>query len=521
MKTIGDHVLGGVATTVCPFCGTGCGMLLDDGAAYPLLNHPIARGALCLRGWSAGELLRSPARLRRARARDRGGTHLHVRHEDALLDVAAALKRLVDRHGGECIGILGSARITTEEQLLLRRLACTLDTPHLDSFQRLGCLEYGEGPLSDLDEGSRLLVVGVDVATRMAQAGRHLMDARRHGAEVRFVASRRLQFAGEHLTTCLPGREVDEAVRLADGDLVLWSAELALQGQAGPAIRRLGPLGAEYLVDYANQQGLLETGIHPRDGGASAYEMLQRAADGQLKALLIFADDPFEFFPDLAAHAFASAEMVVVVDAVQTRSTAEADVVFPGALLAEKRGTVRGGGGGAGQALEPVQQPLAGWTEGMVARRLLELLGGEMDIPPHGFVPGPDAPPADVPTPEFPFLATLDAGTLWENHALVKATITAWREARAGATDYPDGYLSISPSDARTLGIRAWAPVRLESDTGGVTLTARLDPRVVEGSVALPMRCWERAGTALGALALDPCLRIPIFRPRAVRLGRG
>jgi len=208
------------------------------------------------------------------------------------------------------------------------------------------------------------------------------------------------------------------------------------------------------------------------------------------------------------------------VDALETRSTAEADVVLPGALLAEKDGTVHSGSSG-GQALDPVQAPLGGLTEGLVAERLIELLGGEKDTAPHAFTRGPDAPGADAPTPMYPFIATLDVGTLWENNALVRATVTAGREALAGVTDYPDGYVALTPSDARAFGIKAWAPARVESDTGGVTLTARLDERVLEGTVALPMRCWELAGSSLGALELDPCLRIPIFRPRAVRLGPG
>lgn len=515
------HSPGDVVTTVCPFCGTGCGLLLDDGAAFPLVNHSISRGALCLRGWSSGELLRSPARIRYARARDRGGTQRPVAPADALLDVASRLRQLVDRHGGECVGILGSARITTEELSLVRRLAGALGTPHLDSFQRLGCHASDAAGLSAVEAASRLLVVGVDLGMRHPQVGRRVRDAVRRGASVRFLASRRVRTAGVRLRTCHPGREVAEAERLADNDLVLWSSELALQGQAGSALRQFGAMRSEYLRDYVNQLGLLEAGVHPGEGGASAFEMLQRAARGDLKALLVFSDDPFEFFPALAARAFAAAELVVVVDAVETRSVAEADVVLPGALLAEKRGTVASGGRDGVQQLDPVQRPIGGLTEGMVAERLLQLLGNDASQPPLALTRGPDAPAADTPTSVFPYVATLDVGTLWENHALVRATITAKREVQAGVTDYPDGYVALAPADARTRGLRAWAPVRVESDTGAVTLTARLDPRVLEGTVALPMRCWEPVGIALGALALDPCLRIPIFRPRAVRLAPG
>jgi predicted molibdopterin-dependent oxidoreductase YjgC len=375
--------------------------------------------------------------------------------------------------------------------------------------------------LSAIETASRLLLVGVDAAVRHPQAGRRVREAIRRGARVRSVASRHVRDTVAAVTTCLPGHEVEEAARLADHDLVLWSSELALHGQAGAALARFGAMHSEYLRDYVNQLGLFEAGLYPPDDGASAFAMLQRAAAGELKALLIFADDPFEFFPALAARAFAATDLVVVVDAVETRSTAEADIVFPGALLAEKHGTVHSGGNRGAQSLAPVQRPPSGLTEGTVANRLMHLFGSDADRAPLAFTRGRDGPAADAPSSSYPFIATLDVGTLWENHALVKATITARREMLAGVTDYPDGYVALAPADARTLKLRAWAPVRVTSDAGAVTLTARLDERVLEGTVALPMRCWESAGSALGALELDPCLRIPIFRPRAVRLGPG
>jgi anaerobic selenocysteine-containing dehydrogenase len=117
-------------------------------------------------------------------------------------------------------------------------------------------------------------------------------------------------------------------------------------------------------------------------------------------------------------------------------------------------------------------------------------------------------------------VAALDTSTFWLNHALVRATVTAWREARGPLADFPGGWLALSPEDAKALGVRTGTTVKVESDTGAVDLAARVDPRTLPGTVGVPMQAWERAGGALGALALDPSLRIPVFRPRAVRVGR-
>ena len=130
------------ATTVCPFCGTGCSMLLVDSTAYPRLHHPVTQGALCLRGWSTGELGGSPLRVETAYQRRRGEPLRPARVEEALAAAADRLLGIRDAYGGASIGILGSARITVEEVLLLRRLAHALGTPHLDSLQRLGYVPF-------------------------------------------------------------------------------------------------------------------------------------------------------------------------------------------------------------------------------------------------------------------------------------------------------------------------------------------------------------------------------------------
>jgi len=514
---------GELSTIACPFCGAGCSVALVDGEAFPLLGDPSARGALCQRGWSAGELLFSPLRLVGARLRERGGTAVAVSVDVALERSAARLADIRGRHGGASIGILASARLTLEELRLLGDLARTIGTPHLDSMQRLGCVPEPSRGLDAIDGASRLTVVATDLAVRHPQAYRRVLEALERDVPVRWVGSQETALA--RLATerihCLPGREVETAAQaVRDDELVLWSSEPALHGQGGPALRRFGGSRVVRLGDYVNQRALLAAGAFPGADGWSAYEMLLRAAAGELKALLIFADDPFEFFPDLAARAFAALEFVLVGDAVATRTTEAADAVLPGALLAEKTGTLVAADDSR-RMLEAAHSPPAGISEGDVALRLVTLLGGEAGgARTPAFALGPDGPAADEPTSAFPFVAALDASTLWCGHALVQATITARREAWGPRADFPDGWVSLCAADAKALGVRSGWTVRVESDGGAVQLAVRIDGRTAEGTVGIPMSCWERAGTVLGALALDPCLRIPVFRPRPVRLSR-
>lgn len=511
------------ATTVCPFCGAGCGILLRGAAAFPLQHHSVGQGALCLRGWCGAEPLWSPLRVTAPVVRGRHGIPGAPPVEDALALVAARLREIRERHGAGSIGILGSARITVEESRLLLRLARALGTPHLDSFQRLGYLPFPPAPLERIESAGRLIVLGADLAGLHTQVARRVLRAQSGGTPVRFVHSRHVQLArlaGEHVVAP-PGRELEALGPLAAGDLVLVSSELALAGQGARAAALLPRDRTLFLGEYANQRGMVEAGVHPGADGLSAFEMLRRAAAGELKALLVFADDPFEFFPALAGEAFARLELSVVTDAVETPTARRADIVLPGALFAEKDGTVVSTGGEF-QELAAAVAPPAGWTEGRIASHLIERLdGGAAALPaPAPPAVGGDGVAPEPPEPARPFLAALDAGWMWSGHALIRASATAWREARTVFADFPQGFVSIHPEDARTLGIRMFAPVTLESADGAVTLPARPSPRAAQGTVLVPIHLWESAGANLGALVFDEGLRIPVFRPRAVRVSR-
>ena len=54
--------------TICPYCGTGCGLVLkvENGraaASYPDRENPVSKGSLCVKGWVAHEFVHHPERL--------------------------------------------------------------------------------------------------------------------------------------------------------------------------------------------------------------------------------------------------------------------------------------------------------------------------------------------------------------------------------------------------------------------------------------------------------------------------
>ncbi len=517
-----------LAATVCPFCGVGCGLVVEGENAFPLRYHPITQGSLSIRGWSTGELSRSPLRVKGASVRSPNGSPQPIEISQAIELIVERLQSLRDRYGSEVIGILGSARLTNEENRLIRQLAVALGTPHLDSFQRLGYLPINSVGLGSLEEASTINVLAVDLAHRFPQVFKRVSEALKRGTIVRFFDSRQVQLArmvtghvrplpGQELSTFIGTGKEGHGTQNSE-EVVLVSSEIALQGQGVKAVEGLQGHKVMFLTDYVNQKGMIDAGVRPFPNGASAYEMLQRALTGDLKALLIFADDPFEFFPELATQAFSQIDFIVVVDSVETQGMKYAHVILPGALLAEKEGTFTNFEGRV-QTLEPVTSPSAGLTERQILEGILRLLGETPEVSEsEPFSVNSTSIEPDNPTEERPFIVSLDSGTFWNNHALAKASITVWREMRRPFVDFPDGYVIVNPEDARELGIRMFAPVRVESADGEVTLPANIDERAARGTLLVPMFLWEKVGKALGALQFDSSLKIPIFRPTAVKI---
>jgi len=95
----------GTATTFCRLCEVGCGLVaeLDDEGAITRLRpdkgHPVTRGFACNKGLLALEVHRDPARLSAPQRRSADGTWVEQSWDDALDDIAARLRAVIEEHG--------------------------------------------------------------------------------------------------------------------------------------------------------------------------------------------------------------------------------------------------------------------------------------------------------------------------------------------------------------------------------------------------------------------------------------
>ena len=113
--------------TTCPYCGCGCGLLLEvlDGrltGTYPCKTSPVNQGQLCIKGWNAHEFVHSPNRLASPLVRKDGA--LETATWDEALDLCVEkLKAISEVHGPDSIFFCSSARCTNEENYLLQKFA--------------------------------------------------------------------------------------------------------------------------------------------------------------------------------------------------------------------------------------------------------------------------------------------------------------------------------------------------------------------------------------------------------------
>ncbi len=135
-------------STVCSYCGVGCRLQLEvaDGrivATTPDWDGPANHGLLCVKGRFGWVYVHDRARLTRPRVRrsllgGEGAELVEVDWDTALDVVARELVAVRQRHGGEALGLLASAKCSNEENYLFQKLARQLlDTNNVDHCARL------------------------------------------------------------------------------------------------------------------------------------------------------------------------------------------------------------------------------------------------------------------------------------------------------------------------------------------------------------------------------------------------
>ncbi|MSP59999.1 MAG: 2Fe-2S iron-sulfur cluster binding domain-containing protein [Myxococcales bacterium] len=137
--------------SVCPYCGTGCGITLNAARGEllgitPVMDSPAADGALCVKGQYGTDFIASPDRLTKPLIRDRdpstglravGGGFREASWDEALTLVAGRLAGNLRDHGPDTFAAWASARTTSEANYLLMKFTRgVIGTNNIDNCQR-------------------------------------------------------------------------------------------------------------------------------------------------------------------------------------------------------------------------------------------------------------------------------------------------------------------------------------------------------------------------------------------------
>ena len=200
--------------TTCPYCGTGCELKVGtrDGRltqVLPVNGAPVSRGHLCVKGRYAFDFASSPDRVTDPLVRTGSGWQV-VSWEDAIDLVAARLREVIDRHGPDSLGVLGSARATNEDNYLAQKFArivagtnnvdCCARVCHTPSAAALKAM-LGTGAstnaFDDIEIARTILVCGANATENHPIVGARIKQAARRGARLIVIDPRAIELAGD------------------------------------------------------------------------------------------------------------------------------------------------------------------------------------------------------------------------------------------------------------------------------------------------------------------------------------
>lgn len=671
--------------TTCAYCGVGCELEVGVAdkrivRARPVIDAPVGKGHLCVKGRYAFGFNHAPDRLRQPLLRAADGW-TPASWDEALSFSAAGLRRILNERGPGAIGVLGSARATNEDNYLTQKLArVVLGANNVDSCARVchtataaamkAMLGTGAATNSfdDIERARTILVAGANPTenhptigarikqrVKSTQAQLILIDPRatelaplaayhlrpQPGTDIALFNALAQVIVGENLAdqVFLSARVTEfeafrafvapwtperaEAICGVPADMIRGAARLYARGAPAMAMHGLGltehtqgtesvmalvnlalltgnlgkpGAGVNPLRGQNNVQGAAHMGCDPtiltgsvaiedrralfeavwnapvpRDRGLDLLGMIDAAAAGRLKALIIVGYDILPTLADLTATraALAKLELVIVLDIFLNETAATfAHVVLPAASAFEKEGTFMNAERRVQRVRAAVTPPGEAWPDWRIiaglARHMGHAAGFEFDsaesiwneirsVWPEGrgityprldsgglqwpcrdeadpglailhaqqfakSVTAPLARIAYVPTPEtvtadYPFILSTGR-TLYQFNAVTMTMRTPNADLR------PTDTLEMAPSDAEALGLRDGERVRVESRYGAATLPLEITDRMTAGRL---FATFHDAGAAVNRRTSphrDRIVHAPEYKVTAVAVRR-
>jgi NADH-quinone oxidoreductase subunit G len=392
-------------------------------------SEPVNHGWLCDKGRYGIEWVHSDRRVLEPQVRDSGSTR-EVSWPDALDRAADAIEKAKQLHGPDSIAMLGGARGTNEDAYVWSvLLKGVIGSDHADAQLGDGLpadfvLGMERAEIADVDRASAIVVVDHDLREQLPVL---FLRVRRASLELGVPIIDLAPVAhelSEHATVVarrVPGESIaanvhDEIARVTEGRdgpviVVVGRGNLAagsdaVVGAAAALSRTHGDVKFLSALRRGNVHGALDAGLAPgflpgrvtldagrtwfterwggvpAERGLDAEGILQAAADGKIRVLILLGADPLRDFPDvtLARRALDAVDTIIAVDGFASDSARRADVFLPCTLAGEKAGTVTNLEGRVqrlGRKVAPEGTAMDDWR---IAAELSLRLGRDLDV---------------------------------------------------------------------------------------------------------------------------------------------
>ncbi len=200
--------------SVCPYCGTGCGIYIDvkddkiTGITTDELD-PVGKGNLCVKGRFGVTFIHHPDRLKNPLIKS-GGKFKEASWDEAISLITRRFLEIRGKYGPETIGGFGSARATNEDNYMFQRMMrAGIGTNNIDNCARLchmpaaAALKMSFGisastsSFSDLEYSDVILVVGSNTTEAHPIGALHIKWAHTRGARLIVVDPRKIPLVEE------------------------------------------------------------------------------------------------------------------------------------------------------------------------------------------------------------------------------------------------------------------------------------------------------------------------------------
>jgi NADH-quinone oxidoreductase subunit G len=483
--------------TVCGLCPVGCNIsaTIREGKVKRILsrNHPeIDEGWLCDKGRFAYSHLYARDRVKDPLRKIGQRRFEEISWDDALDQAEALLRR-----GPVLLALSGSETVEQAEALArLVRKGLGSDAVVLPE-QASTAVDAFRAPLSSIRDAERVIVVGDEpVEERAPVVALWIKAARRTGAEIVTVGA-----AGTNPTA--PGKAADAVRALGEqvrGSVLIWSGHGGAGGASVAALaEELGAAAAFYLPSTPNGRAVVEAWHAAGEGEPVAPE--------KIGVLLISGDDAAAdpVVRSLAERADAVIAIAMFADPVR----GAADLVLPGTSYLERDGTIVNLEGRP-QRLRRAVIPPAPDEVAWIAK-LGERFGVVID--PHARAVAAEelatlperADPAPVKLPKAPRAQTAKGGPL--KLVRYRSLFSGPAVERVPELQFqrPEPVVELSARDASTRHIASGEEVVVRSNGTSVTLRARINRQLVQGTVRV---AEEHVRTLEGAVEVSQAPRI-------------